>query len=634
MKNENRAHTLPLFGIPRLLPYLRPYRNRMIRMILLALLCSVVDVCYPLFGRYALDHFVADATLKGMPLFIALYLLVLTFQSVINDRSMVDSGTVEMSIDRDLRNKAFHHLQTLSFSYFNRNSVGYVHARVMSDTGKIGEAVSWRMMDCIWNGSYIMFAVFAMFLQDVRLAIWMLALLLVSGLLIALFQKKLVTVNRLIREKNSRITGGFNEGITGARTIKLLGIEEKMQGEFEADTESIRRESIRAVRYSAMLISTVTLMSSAALAVVLWQGGILSRQGIMKIGTLSVFVSYAVGMVEPLQFIIQNISSFISIQVNIERLTDLLAKPADVADPEEVIARYGDSFHPKYENWEEFGGDIEFRDVTFRYPDGEENVLEHFNLRVPHGQNIAIVGETGAGKSTLVNLVCRFYEPTQGAVLIDGRDVRERSLLWLHSHLGYVLQTPHLFSGTVRDNLRYGKPDATDDEIIRALEMVSAGEVVARMGAAEKKEETTFDQTEIKTDIKTDIITQIRKGLDSNVGEGGSRLSTGEKQLLSFARALLADPALLILDEATSSIDTLTEKAIQNAISVVIKGRTSFVIAHRLSTIVSADLILVVEDGKIVEKGKHEELMKMRGPYYSLYIRQYEESLMGEGAEE
>ena len=299
-----------------------------------------------------------------------------------------------------------------------------------------------------------------------------------------------------------------------------------------------------------------------------------------------------------------------------------------------MIARYGDSFHPKYENWEEFGGDIEFRDVTFRYPDGEENVLEHFNLCVPHGQNIAIVGETGAGKSTLVNLVCRFYEPTQGAVLIDGRDVRERSLLWLHSHLGYVLQTPHLFSGTVRDNLRYGKPDATDDEIIRALEMVSAGEVVARMGAAEKKEETTFDQTEIKTDIKTDIITQIRKGLDSNVGEGGSRLSTGEKQLLSFARALLADPALLILDEATSSIDTLTEKAIQNAISVVIKGRTSFVIAHRLSTIVSADLILVVEDGKIVEKGKHEELMKMRGPYYSLYIRQYEESLMGEGAEE
>jgi ATP-binding cassette subfamily B protein len=349
-----------------------------------------------------------------------------------------------------------------------------------------------------------------------------------------------------------------------------------------------------------MLISTVTLMSSIALAVVLWQGQGLTREGIIRIGTLSVFVSYAVGMVEPLQFIIQNISGFIAIQVNIERLTNLLAEPAEVADTPEVIERYGDSFHPKYENWEKLEGDIEFRDVTFRYPDGEENVLEHFSLKVPRGQNIAIVGETGAGKSTLVNLVCRFYEPTEGVLLIDGRDARERSQLWLHRNLGYVLQTPHLFSGSVRDNLRYGRPEASDDEIMKALEMVSAREIVERMG-----------------------------GLDSEVGEGGNRLSTGEKQLLSFARALLADPRLLILDEATSSVDTLTEKAIQNAIRVVTRGRTSFVIAHRLSTIVSADLILVVRDGKIVERGEHSELLKKRGSYYSLYKRQYEESILG-----
>lgn len=599
MKNKKDSASLPLFGIPRLLPYMAPYRRVMVRMVLLALVCSVIDVCYPLFNRYVLDHFVAEATLQGLPLFIALYLAVLAFQSLINDRTMVDSGTVEMSVDRDLRNKAFNHLQTLSFSYFNQNSVGYIHARVMSDTGKIGEAVSWRMMDCIWNGSYILFAIFVMLITDVRLALWMIALLVAAGFLISVFQKKLVEVNRRIREMNSKITGDFNEGITGARSIKLLGIGDKMQEEFEADTEAIRRESVHSVRYSAMLISTVTLMSSAALAVVLWQGGILTREGIMKIGTLSVFVSYAVGMVEPLQFIIQNVSAFISIQVNIERLTNLLAEPADVADTPEVIERYGDSFHPKYENWEELRGDIEFRDVTFRYPDGQENVLEHFSLKVPHGQNIAIVGETGAGKSTLVNLVCRFYEPTEGVLLIDGRDARERSQLWLHSHLGYVLQSPHLFSGSVRDNLRYGRPDATDEEIMKALEMVSAKEIVMKMG-----------------------------GLGVDVGEGGSHLSTGEKQLLSFARALLADPKLLILDEATSSIDTLTEKAIQNAISVVTKGRTSFVIAHRLSTIVNADLILVVQDGKIIERGKHRDLMRKKGYYYSLYTRQYEESIL------
>ena len=256
------------------------------------------------------------------------------------------------------------------------------------------------------------------------------------------------------------------------------------------------------------------------------------------------------------------------------------------------------SFHPKTENWEPIRGDIEFRDVTFRYPDGEENVLEHFSLKVPYGQNIAIVGETGAGKSTLVNLVCRFYEPTEGAILIDGRDARERSQLWLHRNLGYVLQTPYLFSGSVRENLRYGKPEATDEQIMEALRMVCAQEVVERMG-----------------------------GLDSDVGEGGSSLSTGEKQLLSFARALLADPRLLILDEATSSIDSRTEKVIQNAISVVTKNRTSFVIAHRLSTIVSADLILVVRDGKITERGTHRELIEKKGYYYSLYKMQHEKEI-------
>ena len=238
--------------------------------------------------------------------------------------------------------------------------------------------------------------------------------------------------------------------------------------------------------------------------------------------------------------------------------------------------------------------------MDFKYPDGDEMVLENFNLDVPHGTNVAIVGETGAGKSTLVNLVCRFFEPTKGQVLIDGRDARERSQLWLHSNIGYVLQTPHLFSGTVRDNLRYGKPTATDEEIMHALDLVSAKFVIEKM----------------------------EKGLDSDVGEGGGMLSTGEKQLLSFARAILADPRILVLDEATASIDTLTEKAIQDAIDTVIKGRTSFVIAHRLSTIVNADVILVVRDGKIIERGTHSELMKQKGYYYELYTRQYEEMVV------
>ena len=401
----------------------------------------------------------------------------------------------------------------------------------------------------------------------------------------------------MIREINSKITGNFNEGITGARSIKTLVIEDTINDDFRKDTSEMKRTSIHATHYSALFSAAVTMMSSAALAIVLWKGGSLSMEGVIRIGTLSVFVSYALGMMEPIQSIIQTISALIAIQVNIERLTNLLAAQSDVADRPEVIEKYGDTFNPKKENWEELYGDVEFRDVSFVYPDGTEKVLEHFNLKVPQGTNVAIVGETGAGKSTLVNLVCRFYEPTEGQVLIDGRDARERSQLWLHSNIGYVLQTPHLFSGTVRDNLRYGKPDATDEEILAALKLVSADFVLEKMD----------------------------NGLDSNVGEGGDMLSTGEKQLLSFARAIIADPRILVLDEATASIDTLTEKAIQDAISIVIKGRTSFVIAHRLSTIVNADVILVVKDGKMVERGTHRELMKQKGYYYSLYTRQFEE---------
>ena len=601
--NENeKQKRLPFFGIPKLFPYLYPYRFRIISMILLGGVSSAIDAAYPLFNRYALDHFVGERTLRGIQWFVALYLILLFGQGIINYVSSVSCGKVEMMLDRDLRNDAFSHLQTLSFAYYNANSVGYIHARVMSDSGLIGEAVSWRMMNLVWNGFYVAGVFVVMLIINLRLALIIFLLVPVAVLLMTWFQRKLLFYNRKIREINSKITGNYNEGITGARTIKMLGVEEKMIGDFTKETQNMRRTSIREAHFSALFISTVAMMSALTLSLVLWQGGRLTMEGLMMIGTLSVFMSYALELLEPIQSIIETLSAFIAIEANIERVTRLLAEESDVTDTPEVIEKYGDAFHPKRENWEELGGEIEFRDVSFRYPDGDEYVLTDFNLKVPAGTNVAIVGETGAGKSTLVNLVCRFYEPTKGQVLIDGRDARARSLLWLHSNIGYVLQSPHLFSGTVRENLRYGKPDATDEEIMEALRIVSAESVLAKM----------------------------EKGLDTDVGEGGGMLSTGEKQLLSFARAILADPRILVLDEATSSIDTVTEKAIQNAIAAVIKGRTSFVIAHRLSTIVDADVILVVKGGKIIGRGTHEELMRQKGYYYELYTRQYEELLWGE----
>lgn len=600
---QNEEHiALPFFGIPKIVKYIRPYRRSMVIMALLGLLSSVADSAYPLFNRYAINHFVGEGVLDTLLYFVLLYVLVLAGQVVVNFTSVYMCGKLELLVGRDLKNESFNHLQTLSFSYFNTNNVGYIHARVMSDTDRIGTLVSWRFMDIIWNFSYIFFVFAVMLVIETRLALILLILIPVTAIFIAYFQKKLVTINRRVREINSRITGNFNEGITGAKTIKTLVVEDRIQEDFEKDTTAMRSTSVRAMHFSGLFTSTVTMMASVALALVLWQGGRLTTEGLMQLGSLSVFMSYALGMMEPVQYIVETISFMVQAQVNIERLTRLLATESDVRDTPEVIARYGDTFNPKRENFEPLHGDIEFRDVSFHYPDGEEMVLEHFNLKVPQGTNVAIVGETGAGKSTLVNLVCRFFEPTDGAVLIDGRDARERSQLWLHSNIGYVLQTPHLFSGTVRDNLRYAKPDATDEEIYAALDLVSARPVIDKMGA----------------------------GLDAEVGEGGDLLSTGEKQLLSFARAILADPAILVLDEATSSIDTVTEKQIQDAITKVITGRTSFVIAHRLSTVVDADVILCVHDGRIVESGRHAELMEARGYYYRLYTRQFEDAALNE----
>ncbi len=597
MNHHNEQHekrSLPFFGIGKVLPFMKKYRRQLFIMVACGLISTGIDLLTPQFERYALNHFIPNKTLDGLPLFILLYVLALVVTGAVNYVSCTYAMATEVQVNRDLRNAAFRHLQTLSFSYFNQNSVGYIHARVMSDTSRIGSLVSWSLMDSVWHLSFLIGAVVVMLMVNARLALMVMAILPLIVVLFSFFQTKLIRINREVRELNSKITSDFNEGITGAKTVKTLVIEDKMAADFLSDTDAMRRKSVKVSHLRGLFSATLNIASSMGLAIVLWQGGYIAAS---EVGTFSMFMSYAQRMMEPVRWLIDAISDLITTQVNIERFSRLIETRSDVVDSEEVIAKYGDAFNPKRENWEPIRGDIEFKDVDFRYPDGDEYVLENFNLKIPFGSNIAIVGETGAGKSTLVNLVCRFFEPTKGQVLIDGRDARERSQLWLHSAIGYVLQTPHLFSGTVRENLLYGNPNATDEQIARALELVSATEVVARMD----------------------------KGLDSDVGEGGDMLSTSDKQLISFARELLAAHRNLVLDEATASVDTLTEQKIQSAIETIIKGRTSLVIAHRLSTVKNADLILVVKDGKIIEQGRHGELLKARGHYYNLYTRQYEE---------
>ena len=581
----------------KMLPFFKPYKKYFVITIGLNLLLAGIDVLVPLFQSYAIDHFIVPDTLDGIPIFAGVYIGLIVLQTVFVYVSVHAATTIEMCVGKDLKWAQFEHLQTLSFSYYNTTPVGYIHARGMSDTLKIAGMTAWGLVDMFWAFVYVVSVFGIMLLLNWKLALIIMMIVPCIALLTVYFQNKILHWNRKVRKINSQITNAYNEGITGVRTSKSMVVEEDNQNNFFKITKKMHQAAIHSARLNAIYIPTILLFSSIACAIVLERGGHMVQEELLQLGTLSVFISYAVVIFEPIQQLARLLADLISCQANIERVTDLLEQEPNVCDSPEVEEKYGDMFHPKKKNWEEIQGDITFEDVSFRYPDGKEYVLEHFNLHVPAGTNVAIVGETGAGKSTLVNLLGRFFEPTRGRILIDGKDYRLRSQLWLHSQIGYVLQNPHLFSGTLYDNIRYGRLDAADEEVREAAKQVSA-DVVAE---------------------------KLEQGYESDVGESGGRLSTGEKQLISFARAILANPRIFVLDEATSSIDTQTEQLIQQATDHLLKGHTSFVIAHRLSTIRRADVILVVKDGKIIEQGTHKELLQAKGYYYELYSRQFEE---------
>ena len=585
-----------------MIPFFQPYYKYFFKTISLNVLLVAVDVLVPLFQSYAIDHFIIADTLEGIRPFACLYAAVIMMQGVSVFFSVRAAIHIEMHVGKDLKRAQFVHLQKLSFSYYNTTPVGYIHARVMSDTSKIASVLAWGLVDMFWALVYVIGVFVIMFLLNWKLAAIIMLIVPLIAVLTAVFQTKMLFWNRKVREINSQITGAYNEGITGVETSKTRGMETLNDISFQAITERMKNSSMTLAKLTAVYMPMILFCSSAVTAFVLARGGYLVQNQIIALGTLSVFLSYAVGIFEPIQQLARLLSDLISCQANIERVVHLLEQEPNVTDRPDVIEKYGDSVHLKKENWERIRGEIEFEDVTFCYPDGKENVLEHFNLKVPAGTTVAIVGETGAGKSTIVNLVGRFFEPTEGRILIDGVDYRERSQLWLHSQIGYVLQNPHLFSGTIRENIRYGRLSASDEEVEEAAKSVSADEVIRK----------------------------LEFGYDTNAGEGGNRLSTGEKQLISFARAILVKPAIFVLDEATSSIDTWTEQLIQKATERLLKGHTAFMIAHRLSTVRNADIILVMKDGKIIEQGNHRELIGQKGYYYELYSKQFKEEQMME----
>ncbi|MCL1914871.1 MAG: ABC transporter ATP-binding protein/permease [Eubacteriaceae bacterium] len=575
----------------KLAVYFKPYYPRIRNSILMMSLVCVIDVAFPILMKFAVDNFISAGDLSMMLPYCAGYLFLVAIQTWTTFYMTKNSMSIEMLLGKDLKRASFVHLQELGLSYYNQNAVGWLLARVMSDTERITSVIAWALTELFWSMAYIVFSLGAMMLMDWRLGAMLALLMPVLVFATSAFRRKLLVANRIERAANARITAAYNEGITGAKTSKTLVIEKDNNEQFKEYANDLYKASFRNTRSNAIFQPLITFATALSISTVLMYGGAKTLFGAMEIGTLSVFISYATATLEPIQWSVRLLANFVSTQASIERFNSLIETEPDIVDTPGVVEKYGDLFEPKKENWEPIKGKIEFRNVTFKYPDGDDIVLENFNLVVPAGKNVAIVGETGAGKSTLANLACRFYEPTEGQVLIDDVDIRERSQLWLHSQLGYVLQDPLLFSGTIEENIRFGKLDATQEEVVAAAKLVYADSV------AERQED----------------------GYQTEVGEGGSLLSTGEKQLISLARAVIADPPIIILDEATSSIDTHTEKLIQNAISTVLSERTSLVVAHRLSTIRNADFILVVSAGKIIEQGAHSSLMEQKGAYYSLY---------------
>ena len=561
-----------------------------VRILLCGMAMGLMQLFSSLLNMHIIDHFLEQQLLEGFVWIAILVVLVQILYAFLAYGFCFGAGQLESHLTSDVREACFEKLQTMSFSYYDKMSVGYLLSRLTSDISRTMETISWSCIDVGFGLMSILAGVIGMFVVNPKLAVILICAVPPLAVVSAVFQKKILKHQRQTRRLNSMITSAFNEGITGAATTKTLVREELNFREFSDTTEKMYHASFRASMVSALYLPVASLLISMATAAVLYTGGMDIRHGLISIGELNFFMTIGNMMFEPIRTFAGIFSEFQSSQAAAERVADVLESSPEIQDTPEIVQKYGDLFTPKRENWEPISGSVDFDHVSFRY--GEEPVLTDFSLHVEAGQTIALVGETGSGKSTIVNLICRFYEPQEGRILIDGIDIRQRSQLWLHSSLGYVLQAPHLFSGTIRENIQYGRLDATEEEIRHAAALVGAD---------------TF-------------IENLKDGYDTQVGEGGGLLSTGQKQLISFARAILADPRIFVLDEATSSIDTESEMQIQSAIETMLSSRTSFVVAHRLSTIRNADQILVIDSGRILEQGTHLELLAKRGRYYDLYM--------------
>lgn len=573
-------------------------------MLLAVVVMTCIDIGYPLLNKFALETFFSDKPdFDYVPYFIALYFAIALGMGISVWAFIRGAAKVEERTTFEIRMQAFRNLQQLSFSYFDTTPTGWVMARMTSDARRLASIISWGLVDFLWGFLLMIGILLISFFINWRLALIMTALLPIFIVIAIFYRKKILKEHREVRKINSHITASYNESFMAANTTKTLILEDDNATEFNDLAERYKRRAIRAAFFSSLFWPTILFLGYVGVAIVAYAGGKMVLNGpigfIFTTGTLYLFIDYAIKFFDPVMVVARVLTDLQQAQASAERVISLIETPSDIIDKPEVAEKYGTIFEHKKENWEPIEGSITFENVSFKYKNTDTNVLTNFNLEIKAGEMVAFVGETGSGKSTIVNLISRFYEPTEGRILIDGKDYRDRSISWLHANLGYVLQTPQLFSTTIKENIRYGKLNATDEEVIASAKLANAH----------------------------NFIMEQEKGYDTYIGEGGNKLSTGQKQLISFARAVIANPRILVLDEATSSIDTENEKTILEAMQTVLKGRTSLVVAHRLSTIVNADKIVVLRNGVVVEEGTHRELLNAKGYYFELYRNQFMQEL-------
>ncbi|MEZ4613893.1 MAG: ABC transporter ATP-binding protein [Caldilineaceae bacterium] len=572
--------------ILRIVYQLKPYWLWVIGFLGAVAVVSFLESFFTYLSKRIIDEAIVAKNIDALWQILTIYGSLILLQAVMVFTFIYVTGLLGERVRYDLRKTMFNHLQQLSLSYYNRTPIGWIMARVTSDTDRLAELVTWGLLDITWAIMNVSAAVYFMVLIDWQLALIVFAVIPAITIVAIQFKKRIIGEYRTVRKINSKITGAYNESITGVRVVKALNREERNLQEFGNLTGEMYGASYRAAWLSGLFLPVVQMISAMGVVAIIWYSG---SQGIgnISIGGIQAFISYVIFMLWPIQEMARVYAEMQQAIASGERIFSLIDAEPEIVD------------QPNAVDPGTLRGDIIFDNVSFYYEKGEP-VLSNFSLQVKQGETIALVGPTGGGKSTIVNLLCRFFEPKEGKVTINGFDYTQMTQHAIQSRIGMVLQTPHLFSGTIRDNLAYGRLDATAEEIEAATKMVGAHE----------------------------FITALEKGYDEEVGEGGVLLSTGQKQLLSLARAVLAQPDIFIMDEATSSVDTLTEGLIQRGMEKLMHGRTSFVIAHRLSTIRSASRIVVIEDGHIAEMGTHRELLRQRGHYYRLYTQQFQQELV------